>query len=143
MTNDYNAECQAMMAKCPNCPKCGLKTVLPLKGALSKELIKRISQKELAEMKEFTCTQCGHEFNTPKPQKEEWGSPEMQKKAKERLKKETKLLMQTMKTKEALAEYAVIQQSGLAKTMWLYETAYNLLTPEQKAEFDKIAQTTD
>jgi hypothetical protein len=66
----------------------------------------------------------------------------MQKKAKEEIEKRVQQIIKTFKTKEAIAEHAVMQESGFARSTWLYETAYNMLTPEQKAKFDKIAQST-
>jgi len=86
-----------------------------------------------------------------KQQKEKWGSPEMQKQAKAENEKQAQLIIKIFKTKKAIADYALIQEYTLARLTWLFEMAYNMLTPEQKAKvdrakseakFDKIAQST-
>ena len=59
------------------CPKCGSKAISLQKKYITENYeddkkrgtIKRIPRKYLAKMKEFSCANCGHEFNRPKPKK--------------------------------------------------------------------------
>lgn len=59
------------------------------------------------------------------------------------IEKEVKGWIEALKTKEALANQIVLEHHGAMRALFLYETAYNMLSAEQKAKFDKIAQNTD
>lgn len=76
-----------------------------------------------------------------KTKPEKCGSPKMRERAEIRIALEVKQLLKAMKTKQAIAEYAVMQQFEVKREMFLLAIAFSLFTPEQNRKYLRKAKT--